>query len=137
VRGLSTLPVTICRPQASLAIAGGRHGTLRLCLNDVPGDGASSGLGRSSPAVGARPDHHHAEWWESSERTLADSCCEWPGDQDQVFCAPAIPAGLNHINDVTPPHPPGRQAGPAVKQRRMLSLPAGQLPSRLQPTVNN
>src|SRR5436190_7331585 len=24
---------------------------------------------------------------------------------------PAVPAGLNHINDATPPHPPGRQAG--------------------------
>ena len=34
-----------------------------------------------------------------------------PSRAEQVFRAPAVPAGLNHINDAMPPHPPGRQPG--------------------------
>ena len=72
--------------------------------------------------------------------------------------APAVPAGLNHINDAMPPHPSGRQPG-SYRQSTMDALVAGRRSvavayfvylgraeysadvtidaRRLQPTVNN
>ena len=86
----------------------------RICPGDVPGDGAPSWLGAEF-ARGRRQatsiDRVTLSDGKEQEEHVPTCVTRGLRDQDQVFCAPAVPPGLNHINDAMSPHPAGRQRG--------------------------
>jgi hypothetical protein len=81
---------------------------------------STGSLGRGEQANPDLNDSHAATW-----------------GSDQAFCAPAVPVGLNHINDATPSHPPDARLVHVGEQPAGYSAGATIDARRLQPTVNN